>query len=123
MAKKSIKRHSYQAYEKLLDTNPHYYKKRNQHLHNDFCFEKSKRLKSNKNTLLFKNEQGEVKQITIESYINRLAFIFTQSTIGGSTSLFTNVCNQIRKQASETPDKIFAPPERLFNRIKKAVNR
>ena len=123
MAKKSIKRHSYQAYEKLLDTNPHYYKKRNQHLHNDFCFEKSKRLKSNKNTLLFKNEQGEVKQITIESYINRLAFIFTQSTIGGSTSLFSNVCNQIRKQANDTPDKIFAPPERLFNRIKKAVNR
>lgn len=123
MAKKSTKRHTYQAYESLLNTNPHYYHERNRHLHNDFCFEKDKRLKTRQNTLLFKNEQGDIMRITIENYISRLAFIFTQSTIGGSTALFTNVCNQIRQQAAATPEKIFAPPERLFNRIKKAVNR
>ena len=99
---------------------PHYYKKRTHQYSNDFCFEKSKTLKSNEKTLYFKNIQGDTVKITVESYINRLAFLYTQSKYGNNIDLFEKLCNQIRNQAAKQPETIFTSPEKLLKRLKKS---
>ena len=98
----------------------HYYKKRTHQYSTDFNLFKSKSLKLNEKTLYFKTNKGDIVKITVESYINRLAFIFTQSKYGGNIDLFARICNQIRNQAAKQPETIFTSPEKLLKRLKKS---
>ena len=111
-----------ETYKPYADIKPniHWYHKENRRINNGFSFQHAK--KKNQIFIYFRNIQGEKEKITTENYINRLAYLFTNSKAGNYTNVFATLCNQIRKDALNNPEKVFAPPEKIVKRVLKRLN-
>ena len=101
----------------LNEPPPHYYKNRNRKMHHRYANHAAAIRDDLSNSLLFRNLDDEIKRITVENYINRLSFLFTQSEVSDALNFYRTCCDKIRLIAKNNKEHIFCSPERMLKRI------